>query len=364
MHKRTVIVGTYSLLHAVVDMGCALLLAEIAKAAGADLRLSFLAVVAYDIIAFALQLPFGYLADKLNKNALVSAFGCILVAIGLLCSAAPYFAVTVAGIGNAFFHIGGGIDVLNISEGKATLPGVYVATGAMGLYLGTRGSVWSLTVTWMCAVLLAGALLLLWLYKKAKRDYRINNEPCSLKPHPENVSSPVMVIVLCLFLTICVRGGFGLVMKFPWNDSFGIGVVTVGVVVLGKALGGVIGDRLGWLRTSVTSLMVAAVLFAFADDFMVCGLLALFLFNITMPITLAAMAACFPNRKGMAFGITTFALVAGALPVFSEYREWFADRTVLIAATVVSAGLLWIGLAVFAGFIKNVSGGMYEKNRG
>ncbi|MBO4626847.1 MAG: hypothetical protein J5645_02570 [Lachnospiraceae bacterium] len=363
MHKRKVIVGTYSLLHAVVDMGCALLLAEIARAAGADLRLSSLAVIAYDIIAFALQLPFGYLADRLNRNALVSAFGCVLVAAGLLFSAVPFVAVTVAGIGNACFHIGGGIDVLNISEGKATLPGVYVATGAMGLYLGTHGSVWSLTAGWMCAALLLGAAILVWLYRKAKRDYGIENVPCSLRIHPDRISSPVMAIVLCLFLTICVRGGFGLVMRFPWNDSFGIGVVVVGAVVLGKALGGVIGDRFGWLPTSVTSLTLAAVLFTFADDFMVCGLMALFLFNITMPITLAAMVECFPHRKGMSFGITTFALVAGAMPVFSEYRDLFADRNMLIVATVASAGLLWIGLTLFARFVRNVSGGVYEEKR-
>lgn len=40
----------------------------------------------------------------------------------------------IAGIGNAMFHIGGGIDVLNISDKKATLSGIFVSTGALGIF--------------------------------------------------------------------------------------------------------------------------------------------------------------------------------------------------------------------------------------
>lgn len=345
--RKVVIVGSYSLMHAVVDMSCAVLFSTVAVKAGLTPVQAAIGIVVYDIVAFALQLPFGAIADRWNKNALVSAIGCILIALAFGIQGTGIAACVVAGLGNALFHVGGGIDVLNISEGKASLPGAYVATGAMGLYLGTKAEYLSLTRWMMVIALIASAGLLVWVYRKAKRDYKINNAPCTLRFHPERVSTGAFVVVGCLLLTICVRGGLGLAMNFPWNNSFGIGLISVSAVVLGKAIGGIVGDRFGWLRTAVTSLGASAVLFFFAYDSMVCGLLALVLFNMTMPITLTALANLFPNRKGAAFGATTFALVGGALPVLFGYRDVFSARPVLIAATAASALFLWLGLTMY-----------------
>lgn len=359
---KVVITGCYSLMHAVVDMSCAVLLSAAAVKAGLTPMQAAAGVIVYDIVAFALQLPFGAVADRWNKNAVVSAIGCLLVALAFGIQGTGIAACVVAGFGNALFHVGGGIDVLNISEGKASLPGIYVATGAMGLYLGTKTDDLSLTGWMMVTALIASAVLLLWVYRKAKRDYGINNAPCTLRFHPERVSTSAFVILGCLLLTICVRGGFGLAMRFSWNNSFEIGLISVSAVVLGKALGGIIGDRLGWLRTSVTSLGASAILFFFAYDSMFCGLLALFLFNMTMPITLTALANLFPRRKGAAFGATTLALVGGALPVLFGYRDLFAARPVLIAATAVSTLFLWLGLAMYK--IEMETAGTPEEEKG
>lgn len=48
----------------------------------------------------------------------------------------------------------------------------------------------------------------------------------------------------------------------------------------------------------------------------VAGVGAVLLFNMTMPITLWAMAKVFPAAKGFAFGTLTFALFIGFLPVY------------------------------------------------
>ena len=52
-------------------------------------------------------------ADKINKNALCSALGCILVILAFGISKFSIIACLIVGIGNAMFHIGGGIDVFN-----------------------------------------------------------------------------------------------------------------------------------------------------------------------------------------------------------------------------------------------------------
>src|SRR5699024_9872855 len=90
----------------------------------------------YNFCAFALQMPLGIWADGLNRNGLLAAVGCSLTAAAFLVPLALPAAV-VAGVGNALFHLGGGIDVLNAGERKAAALGVFVSPGAVGLYVGT-----------------------------------------------------------------------------------------------------------------------------------------------------------------------------------------------------------------------------------
>ena len=119
--------------HFLVDFGCALLIFRTVSASGDPTVLFIL----YNYCAFALQMPVGLLADKLNRNALMAAAGCALVALGCAFSAVPLAAAAISGVGNALFHVGGGVDVLDDSEGKASSLGVFVSPGAAGLFLGT-----------------------------------------------------------------------------------------------------------------------------------------------------------------------------------------------------------------------------------
>ena len=136
--KKLSIVGIYSIIHCIVDMSCAMLIAGILTPTITGTYNLMVSIIFYNFFAFAFQLPFGILADKINKNAFISAIGCLLIIIGYLLNFSAILACIIAGIGNALFHVGGGIDVLNIAERKATLPGIYVATGALGLYIGSN----------------------------------------------------------------------------------------------------------------------------------------------------------------------------------------------------------------------------------
>ena len=94
-----------------------------------------------------------------------------------------------------------------------------------------------------------------------------------------------------------------------WSD------IAVTAVVLGKTAGGFLADRVGLFRAAAGSLILAATLFCFGDSPLP-GVLALFLFNMTMPITLFALARKMPGCKGFSFGILTFALFLGFLPAY------------------------------------------------
>ena len=130
--KHKPLLMLYSLAHFWVDLSCAFLAFRFL--AGAPNFL--LCLLLYNFCAFALQMPLGLWADGLNRNGVVAASGCVLAAAAFLVPV-PLAAAVIAGTGNALFHLGGGIDVLNTSEKKAAALGVFVSPGAVGLYVGT-----------------------------------------------------------------------------------------------------------------------------------------------------------------------------------------------------------------------------------
>ena len=336
---KKAIVTIYSIIHFIVDLSCALLISSlVTPKMGEDIGI-YIAIVLYNFFAFAIQLPIGIIADKVNKNAICSAIGCLIVAIAYAFSNWGIIACVIAGIGNAMFHVGGGIDVLNISEKKATLSGIFVSTGALGLFLGGKApSIGFKRYYIVIFVLLISALSLFWLYNRVKNN--VNNEEIII---PE-LRINELVVIACLIFTVVVRGYVGLILAFEWKSSFLLALISIFAVVFGKMLGGVIGDKIGFMKISLISLIVSAVLFIFAFNSSVLGILAILFFNMTMPITLTALSNILFNNKGMAFGLLTFALFIGAVPVLLGYSSVLFNPVGLFVTTIVSALILVIGI--------------------
>ena len=76
-----IIVGTYSVIHFVVDLACVTLMTIAAGRMTSNEMSAFMVILIYNNFAFAVQLPIGIIADKINKNTVYSAVGCLLVAI-------------------------------------------------------------------------------------------------------------------------------------------------------------------------------------------------------------------------------------------------------------------------------------------
>ena len=304
-------------------------------------------IIVYNFFAFAMQLPVGIIADKVNKNAICSAIGCLLVAIAFGLSNFGIVACTIAGIGNAMFHVGGGIDVLNISDKKATLSGIFVSTGAMGIFLGGKSSSIGFNKYYIIVVtLLLSAILLLWLYNQIKE--KVRNEKVIIP----KINSNEMIAIICLIITVCIRGYVGLILSFEWKSNFILAVISICAVVFGKMLGGIIGDRIGFTKISLISLIVSAICFIFAFNNSILGILAILFFNMTMPITLTALSNILFNNKGMAFGLLTLALFIGAMPVFFGYTKVIFSPEGLFITTILSMIILYIGIKKYSKFME------------
>lgn len=422
--------AVFSSVHFLVDFCCILLLTAFVVPLAENRLVWIGCVVIYNLFAFAGQLPIGAFGDLYGRPARLSAFGCGLIAgayailwIVLLFSGTAdpvsvsgpaaqgssamngsstaaageagmnylLFAVCItAGIGNACFHVGGGIDTLKSSEGRASRPGIFVSTGAFGVFL---APVLAARHPGLTAEVLTGILpmfcscaALLRLDRRSLRPERSSAEkdrcfaeegrcfaepdsdrppaepepvPRSYGPQPARLSYPERrrypgwaAALLCLFLTISLRSYAGGLMGFPWKTGFLPGLLFTAGVAGGKMAGGILGDRIGWMKCAAGSLLLALGLFFPADDSALCGITGVFFFNMTMPLTLTASAVLAGRgREGTAFGLTTCALFLGTLPSVAGQllNVNVSPAWMLAAVTILSVPLVCIGIAGAAG---------------
>ena len=336
---KRLIVFIYSIIHFVVDLSCATLVLGVLSPKIDSITTGFMVILLYDFFAFATQFPIGVIADKINKNAILSAIGCLIIIVAYGISKYVILASIIAGIGNALFHVGGGIDVLNISKKRATLPGIFVSTGAMGIFLGSKlGKVGMSKYYILIISLLLSIIVLLWLFNAIKDD--IKNEFVIIPKLDNNK----VIAILCLIITVAIRSYVGLILVFDWKNTFVLALISIFAIVFGKMIGGIIGDRIGFIPISFISLGVASILFLFSFNSAIIGILAIFFFNMTMPITLTAIANILPNNKGMAFGILSFSLFIGLVPALFDNKLLLFNPVGLFTITIISAIILYIGI--------------------
>lgn len=337
--RRTrTLLALYSAGHFLVDLTCAFLLLTVTAEAG---ETRWLCLLLYNFCAFALQMPAGLCADRWDRNAAVAVAGFGLTLAAFAAVPVPLLCALLLGIGNCLYHVGGGVDVLHFSESKQWMLGVYISPGAIGLFLGgllAQKQLISLPLGFS-VILVLSAIIALGLHAAHSLKKPSGNAPPSI----ETTGRAPIAAVIFLLLVVVLRSYVGLTLTFPWKTGVWSLLAVLGVA-LGKAAGGFLADRLGAVRASVASLSLCALLFLFSDH-AICGLLALFLFNMTMPLTLFAMARLFPGARGFAFGALTFALFLGYLPTHLGLPALFAGQAWWYAVeAVLSLGLLAAGL--------------------
>ena len=297
--KRTRIILLLSGMHFLIDFLCAFTVySRLNRSAVTD-------VVLYNFCAFVLQMPLGLLADLLNfkkkeqAGLLFSGIGAALTVFG------TFTFIPVLGLGNALFHVGGGIITIHQDDAlkrKGKGLGTFVAPGAIGLFLGQVLAKYHVLIQFFAIA----ALAVLYV-----RTYTIVS---SLKDRREKIdfvfdSDVVWTIILCS-LVVVIRSYVGFAVAMPWRKGFLISLLAVLCVALGKTAGGFLGAFIGYRKTIIITLIASAAFYGFCDN-AIAGLLALLFFNMSMPVTLYLLAKKMPQLEGFAFGILTCALFVG-----------------------------------------------------
>lgn len=350
--KKEVTTFAYALCHFVVDFACvSTMLCAVSRVLGesgqGSMEVVALSILLYDIVAFTLQLPIGIALDQLDKNSYAALLSYALVGAGVILSLVPialleWPAILLLAIGNALFHSAGGLSVLNISQKHAGPSGIFIATGAIGVFLGTQSAqMGRLQIAFSLLVLLfLCALITLVVQKVNKKYWNVHNVSFDIS----ELSFNTLLAIALLSLVVALRSYAGMVMAFPWKSEMLLLVLSILGVFAGKALGGVVADRIGFRTTAIFSLIAAATLFVPSWEIPVMGLLGVFFFNFTMSITLASLANILPNANGTAFGLASFSLAVGALPALAGFR--IEHPAMLSGISLVSALALGVGLTL------------------
>jgi FSR family fosmidomycin resistance protein-like MFS transporter len=141
-----------------------------------------------------------------------------------------------------------------------------------------------------------------------------------------------------------VRSLAGLTLDLPWKADTALLVALTIAVVGGKAVGGIVADRLGWRPVAVGALLCSLPLLAFGATIPAAGMAGVLLLNMTMPVTLAAVASALPRgSEGFAFGLTCLALFFGAVPTLLNLPV-VATPALLAVLILPAAAALWVSL--------------------
>ena len=341
-------VGLYGITHALIDATCIMVLYLTIVFNNLSYEFSFFIVVLYNIIAFGTQSIIGNIFDKINKPRWCAIIGCVLTAMSAILWKNPVAAVLCAGFGNAFFHVGGGIICLRTGRGNSAIPGMYVAPGALGLFIGLLIAKNDWVSPYIFSAILALSALFIFLYKEEGENY-------IAKRQSSIICNKFLLICNFLLFAIAIRSFIGLSISLPWNGNIILAACLTFAVVSGKFFGGIIADKFGWLKVTVIALLISSPLIAYGINSPALYILGIFFFNFTMPVTLTALSNMLPKREGFAFGLTTLALIIGALPTFYISKFGLGNELIIFLTVIASAFLIFFGLKEYEKSMENSS---------
>lgn len=328
----------YGTTHAIIDAICAAVIFSILKNKIIGTQEFFSLVIIYNILAFGLQASFGLIVDYFKSPRAAALVGCVFTGVSaFIFLYFPITAIIFAGLGNALFHIGGGSISLNLTPKKATAPGIYVAPGALGLLVGILLGKSGQFIIWPFILILVLMCFLILIIKKPEINYKREN-------NIKNRLNYFKVIFLLIFLSIAVRSLVGFIVVFPWKSDINLLITLTIAIVLGKGLGGIMADKFGWIRIAVGALFLSIPFITFGSSNPYLAITGMFLFNMTMPVTLVALSNILPGRPAFAFGLTCLALILGAFPVFTGLKPIFNNSATILAVIFISTAALYSGL--------------------
>ncbi len=259
--------------------------------------------VLYNFLAFCLQPLAGILSDRIKRfSAYTYIFiSFILLLFGMIPILNIWSSVIFVGLGNCLFHVGAGTLILTNSQHKMTPLGIFVSSGAVGLFVGTILA-HNIAFHFILTFLLMALIFL-----------NLNKPQKVLLRHHQLVHCGI-TFLLCLCIAIRSFMGFMPLTLFEKTPLI-LWMITMGIFI-GKALGGILCDKWGIQKVIYISTALVMVLFLFSFQNPYLWTIVQTIVNLSMPITLYLMYQSMPKYPAFSFGLAASFLVVGLLATF------------------------------------------------
>jgi FSR family fosmidomycin resistance protein-like MFS transporter len=271
-------------------------------------------VILYGLLAFGFQPLFGLIIDYLQTPYYFFKLSLITLIIAVIIFYFdPVIGITICALANAMFHVSAGTISLNITPDRTTAPGIFVAPGAIGLFLG----IWLGKIYPDHILLLIIAIIIISIFV-------LNNLPkISINYHEKNIkrNSKYYLILIGLLLVISLRSVIGLSLNYDWKTNIILALILVLFISIGKAVLGIMADRISWLKISVISILLSIPLLYLGKWYPPLAFLGAFFDQVTMPVALVAVSMLWPGRPGWAFGLPCAALIFGGIFTFLAFGK-------------------------------------------
>lgn len=294
-------------------------------------------ILLYNALAFAGQLPFGMIMDRL-KHPKIWVLGSIVLIGGAVAlhTNYPVPAIVLAGLGSALFHAGGGMACLNAMPWRASSPGIFAGPGVIGLILGgfLAFSGINAVLPLLAGLAILGGILLVMPFPEEKPRPK---EDHGLETHD--------LIMMLLLVAIAMRSAIWNVFAILHAEDYNL-LIWIGLAAFtGKVSGGFLADWIGWKRYALLALSSAAVLLTFGEMSLWLFLPGIALLQSATPVAITAMHRLMPRAPGTAAGLTLgLGIAAGGIPYFLGFSPGDLGTWGVAAALVGVAVLYWLVL--------------------
>ena len=317
--SSTPLVATYTIVHGLAEFLTALVIfSSLSSWTGSAGQL-----IAYNAMAFGGPVIVVLLAGGRFRHVAegwIGLAGTALLAGGMLFGRLGWVCVLVLGCGSALFHIAAGTAALKMPN-PGTAVGVFESSGAFGLALGGLLGIgaWQgiADTAWVglgvAAILAGGCAVLVWgTARGASGLGAVVAMPAKVNPAWTVQAGTGLVPMIALAGLVAVSLARSMVV-FGTADSWKQGVPLVLGAALavsaGRAVGGLLTDRVGITATAVAGLVAAAVLLGVWPAAAWAGVLGGFCLALPMAPVIVALATSL-GRPAFAFGLAQLCQVA------------------------------------------------------
>jgi len=238
-------------------------------------------------------------------------------------------------LGSAAFHVGGGALSLCATRAGATGPGFFAAPGVLGLALGGALAAAGHIVVWPFLLLLVGL------------GIAVLVQPLPALSYTTEVSEPLLenhdLIMIALLTAIALRSAVWSTFQFVLAGNLPALLALAIAAAIGKILGGVLADRVGWRRWTVGALLVSAPLLAIGSHRFELLLVGVTLLQSATPVALAMTAQLLPRQPATASGLVLgLAIALGAAPLIGDMGAVMSAPISLAVITLLAALAFWL----------------------